>query len=110
MLSTYYVEVHTGTDYGADEYDAAAGRLAAVVVSVLSDTKLVNALTHEAPRQSCTSSVEICMEGEERELVAKAVVDVTAEQAVKFDKALLSRLLKERTDEWKLKVTKKAVL
>jgi len=110
MISTYFIEVHTGTDYGADEYDAAAGRLAAILVSVLSDAQLIDALTHEAPREACKSTVEISMEGEERELVAQAVVDVTAEKPVKFDKALLTRLLKERTDEWKFKVTKKAVL
>ena len=110
MVSTYFIEVHTGTDYGPEEYDEAAGRLAGVLVSVLADKDHIDALTYKAPRDSCISSIEISMEGEERELVAKAVVDITSEKAVKFDKSLLSRLLKERTDEWKLKVTKKAVL
>ena len=36
-MSTYYVAVHTGTDYPLEAYDAAAGKLVAMLVDVLSD-------------------------------------------------------------------------
>tara|TARA_Y100001963_G_C6644566_1_gene382661 strand:+ start:462 stop:815 length:354 start_codon:yes stop_codon:yes gene_type:complete len=114
MLSSYFVELRTGTDYTPEDYDAAAGRLVEVFVSLLADPANIDSLTHDTPRTSCTSEVEVSLEvnGEARELVAKAVVDIMADEAVKFDKARFTKLLKARpeADEWKkMKVNKRQV-
>ena len=114
MLSSYYLEVHTGTDYGRDTYDAAAGRLVGMCVTILSSADHMNALTHDAERESCHSEVEVNLETtpEGRELVAKVVVDIVAPQPVKLDKAKLTKLFKAHpvSDEWKgMKVYKKMI-
>jgi len=85
-----------------------------VFVSLLSDPTTIQSLTHDAPHKSCTSEVEVVLEsnGEGRELVAKAVIDITADDPVKFDKARWTKLLKARpeADEWKkMKVNKRMV-
>lgn len=115
MLSSYFLEFHTGCDYQCVDYDAAAGRLVHMCVAILSDPQHVQALTHDAERTVCHSEVEVGLEpGADgaRELVAKAVVDIVAPKAVKFDKSKLTKLMKARpeADEWKaMKVYKKQV-
>lgn len=113
MLSQYYVELRTGEDYDVDSYDQAAGRLANVIVSLLSDTASLDSVTHNK-RDSCNSEVEVMLEEgpQGRELVAKAVIDILAEVKVKFDKAKFSKLVKAHpgTDEWpNMRVAKKQV-
>jgi len=114
MLSQYYVELRTGEDYDVTSYDPAAGRLANVLVAILSDTPSLNSVTHDTTRESCQSEVEVMLEqgAHGRELVAKAVIDIQAGAKVKFDKAKLSKLIKAHpgSEEWpNLKVAKKQV-
>ena len=114
MLSSFFLEIRTGVDYPPADYDAAAGRLAHMMVTVLSDAQTLNTLTHDAPRDACRTELEVslepCLAG--RELVGKAVVDLHAPEKVGLDKSKLSKLLKARpeADEWpKMKIAKKAV-
>ena len=114
MLSSYFIELRTNADYTKDTYDAAAGRLAGLLVNVLSSTTNINDLTHDSPRETCASEIEVCLEpsGLDRELVGRAVVDIHAPEKVGFDKSLLSKLIKADSTaaEWpKLKIMKKAV-
>ena len=115
MLSSYFIEIKTGVDYSVDTYDAAAGRMTAMLVSILSDPGHMNALTHDEPRESCHSEVEVSLEevdGCMRELIAKVVVDITADNPVKFDKSKWTKLIKARpeADEWKkMKIFKRQV-
>ena len=114
MLSSYFIELQTGTDYTPADYDAAAGRLVTMCVALLSDQQNVMSLTHDAERESCHSEVEVGLEttANGRQLVAKAVVDVLADQPVKFDKSKFTKLLKARpeADEWKsMKIFKRQV-
>lgn len=110
MLSTYYIELRTGTDYTVSSYNEAAGRLGNLLVTILSDPITLDTLL--PPYQSCKSEVEISLEGDPRELVGKAVVDVVADKKAGFDKAKLTKLVKAaaEAEEWpRLKVLKKAV-
>lgn len=114
MLNSYYIELRTGSDYSTDAYDAAAGRLSQLAVTILSDPTTISSLTKDAPRDSCRSEVEITLEQGPvgRELVAKALVDVTSGGKVAFDKGKLTKLIKANAaaDEWPhMKVIKKAV-
>lgn len=114
MLSSYFLELRTGQDYASDAYDAAAQRMVNMLVSLLSDSQTINALTHDATRESCHSDVEVMLEfnGTVRELVGKVVVDIRADAACKFDKSKWTKLVKARpeADEWKLlKISKRAV-
>ena len=115
MLSSYFLELHTGNDYTSDNYDVAAGRMVHMCVSLLSNPQSIDALTHDAARDSCHSEVEVGLEPTAsggRELVAKAVVDIVGPMHVKFDKSKLTKLLKARPEyvEWKsIKVYKKMV-
>ena len=114
MLSAYFLEVRTQTDYSADEYDAAAGRLAGLLVSILSDAESIRVLTHDAERTTCVSEVEVSLEAGEgsRELVAKVVVDMTGPQPIKFDKSKWTKMVKAHTacEEWpKISLRKKQV-
>ena len=115
MLSSYFLELHTGTDYTVDDYDAAAGRLTQMCVSILCNSESIQSLTHDADRESCHSEIEVGLETMPdggRELVAKTVVDIVAPTSVKFDKSKLTKLLKARPefDEWKaMKIYKKMV-
>jgi hypothetical protein len=78
--------------------------------AILSNAEHISALTHDAPRESCHSEIEVMIE--EQELVAKAVVDVVAAHAVKLDKAKFTKIVKARAEaeEWKgLEVHKRQV-
>ena len=113
-VSTYYVAVHTGTDYPLEAYDAAAGKLVAMLVDVLSDRTVIAQLTHDTPLQTTAVEVEVGLEEHEggRELVGKAVMDIMAEEKVKLDKGRLSKIFKARSElqDWPaMKVLKKAV-
>ena len=59
MLSSYFIEVHTQQDYPLSEYDAAAGRLSQMVTSILADKTAIAQLTHDAPRDTCHSDLEV---------------------------------------------------
>ena len=114
MLSSYFIEIRTGTDYTMEEYDAAAGRLVSVMVALLSDSGNVAAVTYDATRESCHSEIEVSLEPFEagHELVAKAVVDLVGEALIKFDKTKWTKLVKARPEaaEWqKLKINKRQV-
>ena len=110
MISSYFVEVHTGTHYGPGEYDAAAGRLSNMLVSVLSDPAAIGTLTQDALRTNCHSEIEVGLE--EDELVAKTVIDLVGPGPIALAKAKFTQMLKARpeADEWKhMKVTKRMV-
>ncbi len=114
MLSSYFVEVHTGNDYTPETYDAAAGRLVHMCVGLLSNTDHITQLTHDAVRESCHSELEAGLDitPTGRQLVAKVVVDIVGPQPIKFDKSKFTKLLKARpeADEWKaMKVFKRMV-
>tara|TARA_B100001250_G_C19815924_1_gene798382 strand:- start:6004 stop:6402 length:399 start_codon:yes stop_codon:yes gene_type:complete len=113
-LSSYLIHVYTGEDYDVDAYDKAAGRLLSLFTDLLSHRGNVETLTHHADIESCASEVEISMEPtpEGRELVGKAVIDISAQSKVKFDKAKLSKMIKAHSasGDWPhLKVAKNAV-
>jgi len=81
MLSSYFLELRTGTDYTVNDYDAARARLDAShkCASLSSPTPSPFSLTHDAHRESCHSEVEVGLESMAdggHELVAKAVVDI----------------------------------
>ena len=116
MLNSYFVELHTGTNYTPDTYDGAAGRLVHMLVALLSNPEHVVALTHDANRESCHSEIEVGLEPNPttgtRQLVAKTVVDIVADGPVKFDKSKFTKLIKARpeADEWKgMKIFKRMV-
>lgn len=95
VASSYYVAIHTGKDYDSVGYHSAAGNLMKVFTDLLSDRAVVSQLTHSENVHSATTEVEACLEGEPRELVGKAVIDVMTEEKVKFDKPKLTKLVKE---------------
>lgn len=112
MISSYYVEVRTGEDYDTETYDAGAGRLGVMLTTLFADAEAVTQLTKE--HSSCKAELEIGLEQTAggRELVAKAVVDVTAEDRVPFDKGKFTKMLKAHpeSEEWpKMRVVKKQV-
>ena len=112
LSSAYYIAVHTGVDYNEDTYDAAAGRLVAMLTGLLADHETLTTLTgteeftaHTEMEVSLEDSVEC------RALVASAVVDLTAETKLKLDKAKLTKMIKARpqAEEWPaMKIAKKA--
>jgi hypothetical protein len=114
-LSSYYLAVHTGTDYEPDTYDAAAGALVQMLTAILSSRQQLATITHGARLQSATSEVEVSLDEASdgsRELVGKAVLDMLAPTKVKLDKAKFSRLVKghELADRWpSMKIAKKLV-
>lgn len=110
MLSSYFLELRTGENYTEPCYDEAAGSLMHMLANILSNAEHLSALTHNAPRESCHSEIEVMLE--EGELVAKAVVDIHAQGPVKLDKSKFTKLVKARAEaeEWKnLKVHKRQV-
>ena len=114
VLSSYLIHVYTGEDYDSDAYDKAAGQLLALFTDLLSQRGTIHTLTHHADLESCASEIEIGMEAtpEGRELVGKAVIDISASSKVKFDKAKLSKMIKAHSaaEAWpQLKVAKNAV-
>jgi len=89
--------------------------LAQLLVSIMSDLHLLNQLTHDSPRDGCKTEIEVSMEPavKGRELVAKAVVDITADDKTPFDKSKFTKFIKASAacSEWpKLRIVKKAVL
>tara|TARA_R110002072_G_scaffold288740_1_gene454992 strand:- start:3722 stop:4072 length:351 start_codon:yes stop_codon:yes gene_type:complete len=115
MLSTYLVAIHTGVDYDGGSYDAAAGRMLHVLTEALTKADSLAELTGNAALQGCHAEVEIGLEdaGAGRELIGKAVLDLTADDKVKLDKGKLTKVLKRlaETEEWPLmKINKKAVI
>ena len=110
MLSSYFIELRTNTQITVEDYDAAAGKLSNLLVSVLADTPSMNALTSDTLRDSCHSEIEIGLE--EGELVAKVVVEISGPNPVPLAKAKLNHLLRARpeADDWKgFKLTKRQV-
>ena len=110
MLSSYYLQLDTGLDSTQDTYHDDAARLINHVADLLANTDTLNELTHSAPRDSCHSDVEVMLEETPRgrELVARCVVDITAKNAVKFDKSKWTKFVKT-ADYPDMKVTKKQV-
>ena len=114
MLSSYLIAVHAGVDYDGESYDAAAGRMLHVLTQVLTSADTLADLTGNGKLLGCHAEVEICLDdaGAGRELIGKAVVDLTGEEKVKLDKGKLTRALKACTEaeEWPLmKINKKVV-
>ena len=112
LSSAYYIAVHTGVDYNEDTYDAAAGRLVAMLTGLLADHETLATLTGTEEFKAHTE-MEVSLEDsvECRELVASAVVDLTAETKLKLDKAKLTKMIKARpqAEEWPaMKIAKKA--
>ena len=108
VVSTYYLSVHTGIDCTPDTYTQEAGKLTTLLADILNDTAQLAAFTHNATLATLESEVEVILEGEPRELVAKAVVDVTAESKVRFDKGKFTTAVKAGADSaWSVRVYKK---
>ena len=111
VAASYYVAVHTGKDYDSATYDQFAGELLQVMTDLLGDHEKVAAIAN-ATLTSATSEVEVCLEGDPRELVAKAVVDILTEEKPKFDKPKLTKFIKENalSLQWpRLKIMKRLV-
>ena len=110
MSSTYYLAVHTQTDYGIEEYVDAAGQLAGLLTTILSNKERLTAMAGEFER--AYTEVEVALEPggvEGRELVGKAVVEFS--EPVKFDKGKFSAAVKEAAGErWpEVKIAKRAL-
>ena len=95
MLNSFLLEVATGQDYNSETYDDAAGALLACLAGLLSDAATIRELTYQAELTSAHSSVEVTLAGEPRELIARIVVDLTAEGKVRFDKTKWSKRVRE---------------
>lgn len=102
VTSAYYVALHTLTDYDMHEYDAAAGALLDVLVSILSSKETLGSLLH-GEFITAKSEIEASLDPpserplpppNHRELVARAVIEVTATTPVKFDKQRFSKIVK----------------
>tara|TARA_Y100000768_G_scaffold383479_1_gene365711 strand:+ start:314 stop:661 length:348 start_codon:yes stop_codon:yes gene_type:complete len=111
-VTSYYIALHTGTDYSVDEYHAAAGRLMQLLVSLMSDKETLHSLTTPVPTHT-KCEIEVLLEptASGRELVCRAVLDLHCEKA-KFDKARFSKLVRahESALEWPdLKIAKRTV-
>lgn len=112
--TSYWIGINTGTDYKPGDYDDAAGTLVNLLASLLSDNKVITQITHAAHVDGAVADIEVGMEATPmgRELVCKAVLDVTAPERVQLDKAKLSKLIKSHPDAelWPhMSVTKKRV-
>jgi hypothetical protein len=111
MLSSYFLECRTLTDYDNETYDAAAGRLTGMLVGLLSVPESLSVLTHDAERETTQSEIEIMLEEGEgsRELVAKVVVDITGPKPVKFDKSKWTKMVKAHPacQEWPKMILRK---
>lgn len=112
VISSYYVQVATGSDYGPDEYTEAANKLLTACKSVLCSQSELRPMI-DGPIDSCNVSIEISCQGEPRELQAACVLDMTSSQKLKLDKGRLTKALKssEHMAEWAeaCKISKKAV-
>ena len=115
IATSYWIGVNTGVNYSVDEYNGAAAKLAGMLTSLMSDNKVLTQITHSAQITSALAEVEVSLETHEnglRELVGKAVLDITSPEKVQLDKGKLSKLIKarEEADLWpKMTITKKRV-
>lgn len=111
-MSTYYLALHTSTDYDAESYDMYAGLLLQLMIATLSDRDTLHSLVTPPPVQTkCEIEVLLEPNASGRELVCRAVLDLQSERA-KFDKAKFSKLIKahEIAVHWpELKVAKRGV-
>lgn len=91
-MSTFYLAVHTQTDYDPDAYPEAAGKLAAMLTGILSQKDVVIAMSGEF--EKAYTEVEVALEptGGGRELVGKAVIEFDAQ--LKLDKGKFSKAVK----------------
>ena len=76
-----------GIDCTPDTYTQEAGKLTTLLADILNDTAQLAAFTHNATLESVQSEVEVSVEGDPRELVAKAVVDCVDEGTIPADEA-----------------------
>ena len=99
MLNSFLLEVATGQDYDQETYDGAAGALLAKLATLLSDTATLRELTYNAELTSAHSSIEVSLDGEPRELIARVVLDLTSDAKVRFDKTKWSKRIREAYSE-----------
>lgn len=113
MNSSYFIAVYTGVDYDSTEYEAAAGRLATMMATAMASKSLLASLTHNAEITSAKTELEISLEcSEPRQLIAEAVLDISAPSRVTLDKAKLSKWLKgtPEASEWpQMKISKRQI-
>lgn len=107
-MSTYYLAVHTQTDYTLDDYPEAAGKLAAMVTQILAQKETLAAMSGDF--EKAYSEVEVALEPRPggRELVGKAVIEFDTQ--LKFDKGKFSKAVKASplAGEWPdLKIAKR---
>ena len=112
-VTTFYLALQTGTDYDAEQYESAAGRLLQMFVSLMSDRETLNSMVSSPPEHT-KCEIEVLLEptASGRELVCRAVLDLQSSEKLKFNKARFSTLVHahESTTEWpELKITKRGV-
>ncbi len=114
-ISSYWIELRTGTDYSLETYDEAAGQMVCLLYHILSNRDQITQMVSGDSIMSMESEVEVSLAENAaggRELVGKAVLDLFATKKLKLDKPKLSKLVRARkeADNWpNLKVLKKAV-
>ena len=91
-MSTYYLAIHTQTDYDAEAYPDVAGKLAALLTNLLANKERITSFCGESV--DAYIEVEVAIEpcGGGRELVGKAVLELSTE--AKFDKGKFSKCVK----------------
>ena len=114
VRSSFFLAMNTGTDCPLADYDADAGELMAIAVSILSNRESMESILTPNTFTTLKSEVEVALipGGDTRELVCRALVDVDAPKSVKLDKGKLSRLWKGRelAQKWpEMKVSKRVV-
>jgi len=116
--TSYWLAIHTGEDYGPDEYDAAAGSMVNMLTTLMADSESIKAFTRDAVLESAVADIEVSLDPEEalipgsgRELVGKVVLDLKAADVVPLDKGAFSKLVKcAAAPQWpKMRIVKKRV-
>ena len=110
---SFYLALHTGTDYTSESYDEAAGVLLNLMCSILSDKDKLASLTSGAGYSKTKVEIEASLQDEDtRELIVKAVIDFEGSDKLKFDKSKFTKMVRGHADyeRWpQLKIFKKAV-
>lgn len=105
-VSSYYVALHTKEVVPHESYAKEANKLLELFRTVLSDPTHIAAITHSAKLSSAAVEVEI---SHNESLSAAAVIELTAEARVQFDKTKLTQLLKSLGPWPNAKIEKRAV-
>ena len=103
---SYVVEVSTGQECTETEYDTVAGQMCNILVSILTNTALMQGLTVCSTWESCCSEIEVSYNGSS--VTGTALVDISCAKA-SLTKPRLLAALREAAPQWPaLSVTKRS--